>query len=67
MVEAPTLPVVRIETTPIGSWRLLEWRSERETGGSGGPCSVAFEERRPEDMPLRGETREEELARRLHG
>jgi hypothetical protein len=67
LVEPQTLPVVRIETTPIGSWRLLEWRSETETGGSGGPCLVAFEERRPEDMPLRGETREEELARRSHG
>ncbi len=31
---------------------------------SAAPCSVAYEERRPEDMPLAGETREAELARR---
>lgn len=64
-VEPQTIPVVRVETSPIGSWRLLEWRSEQDRGGSGGPCSVTYEERRPEDMPRPGETREQELARRL--
>jgi hypothetical protein len=62
--EPRTIPVVRIETTPIGTWRLLEWKSELETDGAGGPCSVSYEERRSEDMPLPGETREKELARR---
>ena len=56
--------MVRVETSPIGTWRLLEWKSEEDLGGSGGPCSVAYDERRPEDMPLVGETREAELARR---
>lgn len=62
-LEPRTVPIVRIETTPIGTWRLLEWRSELELGGTAGPCSVAYEERRSEDLPLPGETREKELAR----
>jgi hypothetical protein len=66
-VEPQTIPTVRVETTPIGTWRLLEWRSEDDAGGSFGPCTIAFEERRDEDMPLPGETRAEELARRMHG
>jgi hypothetical protein len=64
LVENQDLPVVRVETSPIGTWRLLEWRSEDEVGGSGGPCSVSFEARRPEDLPLAGETREAEFVRR---
>ncbi|MGH2871655.1 MAG: hypothetical protein ACRDL5_04240 [Solirubrobacteraceae bacterium] len=64
LVEPPSLPVVRVETSPIGSWRLLEWRSEQDVGGVGGPCSVTFEPRRPTDLPLPGETREAELVRR---
>jgi hypothetical protein len=64
VVERQDLPVVRVETSPIGTWRLLEWRAENEVGGSGGPCSVAFEARRPDDLPLPGETREAELVRR---
>jgi hypothetical protein len=63
--EQRTSPVVRVETSPIGTWRLLEWRSDAERDASAGPCSVAFEERRSEDMPLPGETRETELARRF--
>jgi hypothetical protein len=62
--EPQTLPVVRVETSPIGTWRLLEWRSELDVGGSGGPCSVTYEDRRAEDLPLPGEAREQELARR---
>lgn len=62
--EPQTLPVVRVETTPIGTWRLLEWRSESDVGGSGGSCSVSYEPRLATDMPLEGETREQELARR---
>jgi hypothetical protein len=62
--EDRTIPVVRIETTPIGTWRLLEWKAEREVPGEASPCSVAYEERRREDMPLPGETRDDELARR---
>lgn len=65
LIEAQELPVVRIETSPIGTWRLLEWRSESDVGGVGGPCSVAYEPRRPTDLPLPGETRETELARRV--
>jgi len=64
LLAPQSLPVVRVETSPIGTWRLLEWKSEEDLGGSGGPCSVAYDERRPEDMPLVGETREAELARR---
>jgi hypothetical protein len=65
LIEEPqTLPVVRVETSPIGTWRLLEWRSEADVGGSAGPCSVTYDARREEDMPLPGETRKQELARR---
>ncbi len=64
LVEPQNLPVVRVETSPIGRWRLLEWRAEGDGGGSGGPCSVTFEPRRPRDLPRPGETRAEELARR---
>jgi hypothetical protein len=64
-VEPQEQPVVRVETSPIGTWRLLEWRSEFDLGGAGGPCSVAYEDRRPDDLPLPGETREAELARRV--
>jgi hypothetical protein len=66
LVEPQTIPIVRIETTPIGSWRLLEWRAEQDIAGAGGPCSVEYEQRRSEDMPLPGETRETEFARRTH-
>jgi hypothetical protein len=64
LVEQQNLPIVRIETSPIGTWRLLEWRSEHDVGGSAGPCSVAYEARRPADLPRPGESREAELARR---
>jgi hypothetical protein len=65
LAEPRDTPTVRVETSPIGSWRLLEWRSEGDRGSDGGGCAIEFEERRPEDMPLPGETREQELARRL--
>jgi hypothetical protein len=65
--EAQTLPVIRVETSPIGTWRLLEWRSEADVGGSVGPCSVAYEDRQKDDMPFPGETREQELGRRAGG
>jgi len=65
--EPQTVPIVRIETSPIGTWRLLEWQSEDEVGGSGGPCAVEYEQRRSEDMPLPGETREAEQARLTRG
>lgn len=64
IAEPRDQPVVRVETSPIGSWRLLEWKAEDEQDAHGGPCSVSFASRRPEDMPLDGETREQELARR---
>jgi hypothetical protein len=64
LVEPQDVPVVRVETSPIGTWRLLEWRSEQDAGGSAGPCSVIYEPRRRADLPLAGETREAELARR---
>lgn len=62
--EKPELPTVRVETSPLGTWRLLAWRSENERDGAGGACSVRYEERQPDDLPLPGETPEEELARR---
>lgn len=65
--ERQTLPVVRVETSPLGSWRLLGWRSELEQDGAAGSCAVAYEERRPEDIPLPGETKESELLRRQQG
>lgn len=46
--EERTIPVVRVETTPLGSWRLLEHRAEHEIDGACGPCSVRFDDRRPE-------------------
>jgi hypothetical protein len=64
LLEPRTEPIVRVETSPLGSWRLLEWRAEAERDAAGGQCSVAYEPRRAEDMPLPGETRQEELARR---
>jgi hypothetical protein len=67
LLEERTIPCVRVERSPLGTWRLLEWRSEDEEGGEGGGCSVSFEERRPEDMPAPGETREQELRRRAGG
>lgn len=66
LVEPQSLPVVRIETSPIGTWRLLEWRSAHDVGGSFARCSVTYEARRPADLPLPGETREAELARRAN-
>jgi hypothetical protein len=65
--EAQTQPIVRVETSPIGTWRLLEWRSDLDVGGSAGPCSVTYEERRRDDMPFPGETRAQELVRRAGG
>jgi hypothetical protein len=64
LIENQDLPVVRVETSPIGTWRLLEWRSKDDVGASAGPCSVAFEARKPADLPLPGETRAAELVRR---
>jgi hypothetical protein len=64
IVEQRSAPVVRIETTPIGTWRLLEWRSEAEQEMTAGPVQVHFEPRAPADMPLVGETRDDEILRR---
>lgn len=66
-VEPQNVPVVRVETSPIGSWRLLEWRADNDVGGSAGPCSITFDPRRQTDLPLPGETRDSELARRKSG
>jgi hypothetical protein len=65
--ERRELPVVRVETSPLGHWRLLEWKAEAEMDAEAGPCSVAFEERRPEDMPRPGETPEQERIRLTRG
>ena len=64
LLEPRPLPVIRVETSPLGTWRLLEWKGEEERDAAAGPCSVGFEERRPEDMPLPGESREQEIVRR---
>jgi hypothetical protein len=61
--EPQSVPVVRVETSPLGTWRLLEWRSEHDVGGAFGPCSVSYEARRAADLPRPGENRETELAR----
>lgn len=64
LIEEPkTEPIVRVESSPLGTWRLLEWKSEQDRDGAAGPCSIAFEDRRPEDMPLPGETRDGERRR----
>jgi hypothetical protein len=67
LLEARTRPVIRVETSPLGHWRLLEWKADEERDGAAGPCSITFEERRLEDMPRPGETREQELRRRTRG
>jgi hypothetical protein len=59
-------PVVRVETTPLGSWRLLEWRAPEESDVVAGPISISYEPRRDDEMPLPGETRDDEYHRR-HG
>ncbi len=45
LVERRTIPTVRVETNSIGSWRLLELRSEEERDGAAGRCSVRYEPR----------------------
>jgi hypothetical protein len=57
-------PVVRVETSPLGTWRLLEWSADGERDTHAGPCAVSYEERRPEDLPGPNETREDERRRR---
>jgi hypothetical protein len=64
VIERRDEPCIRIEHTPIGEWRLKEWRSELEQGFATAHVSVAFEPRRLADMPLPGEDREAELLRR---
>ena len=51
LVEQRSDPVVRVETTPIGTWRLFEWRSDGECDAHVGPISVHFEPRALADMP----------------
>jgi hypothetical protein len=57
-------PVVRIEKTPLGSWRLFEWRAPDEQDAASGNVAIRYEPRRLGDQPLPGETREQEVARR---
>jgi hypothetical protein len=64
LVEQRRDPVVRVETTPIGTWRLLEWRSDGEGAAEAGLVSVRFEQRAPADMPQAGESRDDEILRR---
>ncbi len=64
VVERRTEPVVRIERTPIGTWRLLEWRAPDEPGFAFGPIEVSFERRAAGDEPLPGEDRDAEILRR---
>jgi hypothetical protein len=42
--EDRPLPTVRIETTPIGTWRLKDRRSDLERDSAGGGCSVRYED-----------------------
>jgi hypothetical protein len=62
--EPPTQPIIRVETSPLGSWRLLQWKSDADRDALAGPCAITFDERAPDDMPLPGETPEQELKRR---
>lgn len=64
LLEPRNRPVVRVETSPIGSWRLLEWKADEECEAAAGPCAIAFDERSEADMPEPGETREQEILRR---
>lgn len=64
VVEQRNEPVVRIETTPIGTWRLLEWRADAEEPAHAGPVSISFAARATADLPRAGETREDEILRR---
>jgi hypothetical protein len=64
VVERRSEPCVRVERTPIGEWRLKEWRSELEEGFATTNVSVGYEARRLADMPLPGEDREAEILRR---
>jgi hypothetical protein len=63
-LEPRTEPCVRIERTPIGLWRLREWRGDHEDAFDTPSVSVAFEPRRLGDQPLPGEDREAEILRR---
>jgi hypothetical protein len=64
IVEQRREPVIRVETTPIGTWRLLEWRADGEQDADAGPIRVHFEPRALADMPQAGETRDDEIFRR---
>lgn len=64
LLEPLTRPIVRVETSPLGSWRLIQWKSDADRDALAGPCAITFEERVPDDMPLPGETPEQELRRR---
>lgn len=50
LVEQRNLPVVRVEASPVGEWRLLEHRADAESDGTGGPCSVRYEARNPDEQ-----------------
>lgn len=64
LVEQRREPVVRVETTPVGTWRLLEWRADGETDATAGPVKVRFERRAEADLPKAGESRDDEILRR---
>ncbi len=64
LVEQRREPVVRVETTPVGTWRLLEWRADGETDAEAGPVKVRFEQRAEADLPRAGESRADEILRR---
>lgn len=50
VVEQRPIPVVRVETSPLGEWRLLEHRADAESDGTGGPCSVRYEPRAADEQ-----------------
>jgi hypothetical protein len=64
VLEERSDPVVRIERTPVGEWRLFEWRDPATADFVFGPVAVAFEQRAPGDEPLPGEDRDAEILRR---
>ena len=44
IVEERTEPVVRVETSPLGTWRVSSLRGPAEEALETGPCSVRYEQ-----------------------
>ena len=64
LLEPLTRPIVRVETSPLGSWRLLQWKSDADRDALAGPCAITFEERVRTTCPSPVRRAEQELKRR---